>query len=122
MIVNPDGAQCPRLETDTKGLIRLHLPFDDGRWMVLVLGKQIPNFIEWLSCDDWLKAYTARCYISDIEGCPASGFERDAVRAEERKRRYLDMERELEIYATKVKEGHPDTIVKNPRTPILRNK
>jgi hypothetical protein len=76
----------PRIETNDKGQFVLDLPFDDGGWMKIVLGTELPNFPEWLTDGNERKATTARFYISALEGCPPSRNELNAYRAKHRER------------------------------------
>jgi hypothetical protein len=50
----------PRIETNEKGQFVLEQPFDDGSWIRLVLGTEIPDFTVWLTDGNERQAMAAR--------------------------------------------------------------
>lgn len=67
----------------------MHVIFDDGSAMTLVLGRAVPDFQQWLASGDECKARAARCYITLAEGLFPSREEHDAWQRERRRRASL---------------------------------
>ena len=84
------GAQKTRLETNDKGMVCMHVTFDDGSVMALVLGHEVPDFQQWLASGDERKARAARYYITLTEGLFPPRKEHDAWQREQRQRAILN--------------------------------
>jgi hypothetical protein len=81
-IVMSEQTPKPKIENNAKGQYVLNLPFDNGSWVRVILGAELPNFTEWLADANPQKAMTARYYISALEGCLPSRKAHDALREE----------------------------------------
>lgn len=82
-------AQKPRLEINEKGMVCMHITFDDGSVLTLVLGRETPDFQQWLASDDERKVRAARYYITSIEGAFPSREEHDAWQRQQRQHAHL---------------------------------